>query len=699
MSQADSYSLFVDFDRDGFFCEASNLTDPLNLVPSPVRWRGLYYSVVNSATATLSNQTTDYGIKVLTIDTTAHSTAGARIGYRLSDGRYLIPVTAGVQYTAKVWLKVTNSPADFLMRISVDDQTGTQLATVSITATAAWVGYTATFTAGDNSSAVRINVLKRSTSVQIVADTAGYMLVQGNSAPAIFNAGRADNFYENVFPFVESVDWSYGCSQYSEAVAPPAQMTIAVNNQNGEFTPGVGVIGSVLSKGCLIYFKATEGGTDYPLFIGTLDSIHFDVGADNNRRAILTVIDPMPQLLSAFYTPALQQNVTTDQVLQAVFDSQVIVYPNPGWFWILGASGFSELSETTWLVEQDLTNFEVGDTTFDFAGDITGADASLSAQSFLREYVYAEFGRFFYDAPTGQFKFFNRTHDVNQASNTIVPGVLELDDPPEFVYADDVTNHFTLNYYPRVTGAAASTLYPSSVSPLTISAGESKTFSARYQDPTATNATVAGVNMITPVSGLDYIANSASDGSGADKTAFIGISVNFLATSASVTLTNYDAATVYLTTFQLRGTPLTAYTRASVSVNDGISTGMQGDFRKTIELTALGDDVLAAAYANYLLQRYKTPIGRIGAASLWGNRDDATLLNVLTLGVGSYVEIDDAFLQNESSKYIVTALHHNLTPIHTHWLRMSLEPLDRSLYWILGDATLSILNSTTRLSL
>lgn len=702
--QADAYELALDLDRDGYFTLATNPTDPLNLVPSPVRWRGLAY-VPNTffSSAVLSDEATDYGVKILTVDTAGEFGGGVYIGKNSYANTFSVPCTPLTTYTYSVWVKeISNGGSDEFLALLVTDNHGTDLnGGPFFTPTTSWVQYSTTFTTKADSTALVLFIYKRAGySGEVLFKATGFMLVAGASAPANFNAGNPTNFYENIMPYVESVDWTYGCTQYSEAVAPPSQMTITVNNSGGQFLPGAGAIGSAVTKGMIVRLRASYNGSYYPLYIGTLDTIRFSVGIDGDRHAILIVTDPMPQLLNALYTPVLQQNVTTDQVLQKVFDSYAITYPNPGWYWILGTPGYSEVGVTTWLLDNALTNFETGATTFAFAGDITGADASLNAQSFLREYVYGELGgRFFWDAPSAQFKFFNRNHDVNAAPSALSPGVLELDEPPDYLFADDLLNRVTVNYYPRITGVAGSVLYPSPTSPITLTAKQAYTFTARYQDPNAPNAQVAASTTIYPVAGLDYIANSASDGSGSDQTAFVTVSVNPLATSAQVTLVNNSGSTVYLTTFQLRGTPLTAYTRATVVNSDGISLGSYGDFPRTVEITTLGDAVLAQSYASYLVQRYKTPLARIGGASIWGNRDAATLLNALTLGVGSAVELDDAFLQNVSNKYVITALHHTLTPIRHHWVRLSLEPLDRSLYWILGDATLSILNTTTRLSI
>ena len=91
-----------------------------------------------------------------------------------------------------------------------------------------------------------------------------------------------------------------------------------------------------------------------------------------------------------------------------------------------------------------------------------------------------------------------------------------------------------------------------------IGAGETIYIWAEY---THENQSVPASDVIEPVATTDYTANAAANGTGADKTANISVSLpsaNIFAETAKIAITNNDAGTVYLTMLKLRGKPIAA---------------------------------------------------------------------------------------------------------------------------------------------
>lgn len=736
MGEQASYQLHIDWDRDGFFCDGVQVSDPLNLIPSPVRLHGLYaYGATANSTFEVLRLATDYGTRVWQVDTGGDNGGGLRVGQNETTPTLnVIPVLPATQYSIRVWVRLISAVgnADLRLRLS-DPVTDTAIDITNFTASSSWTAVTLTATTAAAQTWARIELTKRTTTDQMVFQAAGLMLVAGASAPTVFNAGDASNPYDDIWAFCEGLRFSYGTDQYTEAVAPASSLVVTVTNIDGAFSPenppverskgdvqnvappvidspvtvGVEVEGEpgawlrpgFFSRGMLARLRAAYAGTTHDLYTGILDRVRPAAGERGARRAELTFNDPVPQLNSAQYDPPLQEDVTTGATLEALFDSGVLLYPYPADFWLLGVPGASELGASTWLYENTLTDFETGETALAFAGDTTGAGNLTSAQAYIREIVYAELGgRFFWDGKAGQFRFFERTRDLMISGTPDAPGALELTEPPEYVWGDDLLNRVTVTYYPRVIGDIASTLYAMGNLPLAIAAGQSRSLTVRYQVADASNAQVAGKDMIVPVPTVDYSANASADGSGADLTDALAVTCNFNALSADLTLVNSGGATLYIQRFHLRGTPLISYRAVQTTAFDGASMLAQGEYRRTVDLPALGDALLAESYANYLVQRYKLPVGRIAAASLNANRDAATMQNVLAMQIGDHTLLYDAFLNNQSAMMVVTGMTHTISPLGTHWLRLAVEPLDRALYWILGDATLSLLGETTRLS-
>lgn len=710
---AATYKVLMDFDQDGFFCEGVLPTDPLNKIvgarQSGIGWaQGFAYEGFSSARA--------YGVHsdgVWTYTTTQLSTA-PNAGIALNTivfgaGRFdpappgavdSIPVLALTTYTVRLWIK-TVSGSNSVTFVATNQNLTTQGANTVVQTAGVWTERTITFTTDEQTTYMAFYAYQPATAGGQVFQTRGLMLVEGSVMPAIYNAGEVSNIYDDITPYMERMQWGYGIPLYSDVISPPSTLTLELNNLSGDWTPeNASSPFYPLNRGSLIKVSAVFNAVEYTLFQGVSTSFKPTPGAKGKQTATITVGDPMAKAIQNEYTPDIQLNVRTDEVLEAAFDSGAVLYPYPGHNWLLGVPGASELSSTTVVFLQLLTNFEQGDSVFTFAGDITGQDQPVTVQRVLREYLYAELGgRLWWDAPTLQFKFYRRTHDARSTPTLTTINALELDEPPEYVWGDDLINHFTLSYFPRSIGAALSVLYAMGNLPLSLSAGSSRQIRARYSTPAAPDATTAALTTITPVAGVDYIANAAADGSGASKTANLAVYVVFHATGADITLTNSDAATIYITTFQLRGTPLTTFTRDSIIAQDGESQIRHGEYRRAIDMPALDSADLAQQYANYLLQRYKTPLGRFAAFSLWGNRSAADMLINLSTQIGDAFMVSDPVVMNAITDYIVTAVAHRVDARGSHWTRFTLEPLNRAIFWILDDAVLSLLDSTTKLGL
>lgn len=706
MAQADSYELGIDWDRDGFICKGVSQTDPLNVIPNAVNLDSLPHAFGVDSPFSIHAEETAYGKYVFSANETVSGTKFIYFGVSSIDPNIpgtAIPVSADTTYRLTAWYKRNSGTRTGAMNILSGDWNDTLLASASITLTnGAWVQGTRTFTTLSDTEYVILKVGVNTGGGVIDIDITGIMLTEGTDTPPVYNAGDATNYLDDVSTYLEAANWNWGIEQYTEWLAPPSRAELVMNNVDGTWSPEntASVYQPYISKGLLVRLRALVGSTYYQQYIGNLDSIRVDAGVNGARRTILSVVDPTIQMQTTEYKPLLLEDVTTDEALLSMFNNGIVSYPYGTSHWLLSVPGASELGDTTILFNQTFTNFEVGDTTLAFSGDIANLDAKNTAVTYVREVVYAEAGgRLFWNAQTGTLDFHRRTHDIRSDDSPQAITEYELDEPPEYAWGDDVVNDVTITYYPRVIGSAGATLYTLGNLPMAIAAGDTRQWSARYTDPDAVNTKIAGKDMITPVANTDYTINSQSDGGGSDKTGNCTVYVQFLATEATVTIVNGDASTVYVTLFRLRGTPLSMYAAASTSANDPTSIGQNGRQKRVLSLPALGDEATATTFANYTVQRFKTAVGRIKSLSLWANRSTTALTNVLALGVGSYISVSDAFVMNQSQNYIVTGLRHRLAPRGSHWLRLFLEPLDRSQYWILGDETLSVLGETTRMSI
>ncbi len=711
MSEQAEYTLQIDWDKDGYFCDGVLPSDPLNLIENAATLRGVAYRGTSTNSAILyrdplaSDPNTKYGggYRRWAVDTAGEALGGIWIGRNAASNLH-IPVLASTQYTFSIWLTQSISVLgnkDFTI-VAGDQNLGLLGAqAITISSFQDLTQFSCTFTTGGDTTHVNFTVQKRTNTDQVFFFAAFPMLVLGATAPTAFNAGSATNAYDNVTPYVEDVTWQYGLLGAEKEIAQPASMTVRLNNNSGVWTPEnpASPFTTELSKTVLCRLWAEYDGVTYQQCVLTVEQFMIEAGTVGGRTVMLMARDPMLRLLDSDYLPDLQLDVRIDEVLERVFDTVILGYPYPANYWMLGVEGSSELGETTFLYFQDITDFDEADTTLEFAGDLTGSGAVISAQAFIRPHVAAELGGMFYfDVKDGRFHFHNRTRDTRSIGTPVNPGALEQDEPPAYVWGDDLVNDVTVQYYPRSIGADNAVLFSMENVPVAISAGATRKFTARYRDPDDPGATVAAHSTVPIRIGDDYRGYDDPDGLGVDKTNQLTVVATYHATSAEVEITNGDAGTVYVTFFQIIGVPLTAHSQESVNARDITSVARHGEHKKSIDLPALGDAQLGALYANYYMQRYKNPIGRIAAAS-YTARTPESMEYILSLTIGDYIEIYDTWLNNSITYYKIVGAIHRVAPQRDHWVRWFVQPMDRAVYWILGDADLSILGETTRLSL
>ena len=696
----------MDHDRDGYLHRSTAQADPLNLLPSPVLFKGLTYADLNSNSQTsLQRSVSDYGLFALRSALAPAALSVVFVGVNPITFAATIAVSPSTTYTLAVWIKASAATA---AQIDIRAYNAGSLIAASalFTPTTAWVKRTLTFTTAVGQTSVAFGVVKLVTdSYTVTVDTAGWMMVAGTSAPTAFNSGSPLHWRDNITSYIRALSFGDGMRAAYEGIAQPARLLLQLNNSGGEWLPenAASPFYNTLKKGMLVRVEAELSGTVYPLWQGTISSVAISTD-DSNPIATITAEDPMLLLLDSTYTPQLLQNVTTGAALQSMFDKGVIAYPYPGDFGIIGATGYGRIETDFRFFANWITDFDGGQTTLPYVGDNTARDAAgVGAQAYIGDIVAAELGgRFAFDARRGLFVFHDRHHD---ATNTPTSTTIQRADlsSADYVWGDDVVNDLTVGYVPRRVGSPATPIYTMPNLPIRIAPGQKRTINAAYRIGDAGGA-VGGISMIMPVAGTDYTAvnedgNATPSSSGArlgttDYTAYVGISVTFAAQSAQVTLTNNASVPIYITAFQLRGTPLIADQQAQAHAVDATSIGDNGLHRMNVQLAALADGDLAQQYADYLVQRYSTPIGRFASLTLAAHKSDAVMASALALGFGDYVSISDAYLQNTQQHYVIIGRQHEFDIGNgRHNCTLYLQPVARQNWFILNDP-LSAFNSS-----
>lgn len=495
--------------------------------------------------------------------------------------------------------------------------------------------------------------------------------------------------------YVQRMTWNNGMSTPFQEVAPPARLTITLDNTSGAFDPdnaGAAYYG-LLKKGTLVRVRATYSATTYTLFIGKVTTLTIEPGV-YGREVTLQANDLMAEMLDAEYIPPLQTTVRTDEVLESLFDSGIIALPYATDYWILGLTGYSELGSTTIPVgATDMIDFDAGKTTLAYAGDNAGSETGISAQGYIRDVVAAECGgRFFFNSRTGKFTFHNRHHDTNYTVDEAMTGG-DID-TMDYTYQEDIINRVSINYQTRKLGTAASVLWELD-EPITLGPGVSKTITARYRDPDNESAHVGAMDCLPPSPGVDYIAYRT--GTSTVMTHDLNITPNWGGSSAKVQLTNGNGtASITLSTLVLRGTPIITYSKQSAESFDANSYATYGMYDKTITLRMVSDIELVQNYADSIIAQFSSGASRVTTVTFNANKSAVRMARALGSAPGTCISITDSDSGHDAD-YIVVGEQHRVTAggEQTHTVTWTLKPMLRAQYWVLGVSGFSELGSTT----
>lgn len=220
---------------------------------------------------------------------------------------------------------------------------------------------------------------------------------------------------------------------------------------------------------------------------------------------------------------------------------------------------------------------------------------------------------------TSSFTFTELTHD-----DVVVPSAL-----------DNVYNRVRVTIHPRTIDPAATTVLCAATGSVLVGPGQTVTVWDTYRDQTNTLKLIGGTGFVTPiVATTDYLGNTASDGSGADVTASIGVVTTTFAASAKFDITNSGTVDAYVTRRQVRGKGI--YDNAPVTFESYIPMSY-GDRPLDIDLPYQTDVAIAQAFAAYIATLFSALTNQADAVSLNPQRSDALMTQALVRDVGDLI--------------------------------------------------------------
>lgn len=486
---------------------------------------------------------------------------------------------------------------------------------------------------------------------------------------------------EDITADVLSLRWRLGMAQPYDHMAAPIRAEITVRNRTRDYSPEYTADPLLPRKS--IRIQSDDGTTTRTHFRGYIDRIDPTPGAQGSRTATIHAVGPEFELEQNRILLPPQINVRADQVIDAILDACILRQPNLKGYWLLSLPEHTEVEETTRLAEDYPRALETGKSTFAYVGD--NWTDGIPATEAIRQLVEAERGRFFVDRD-GTPTFHNRHHaTLNQAASAAFTDDM---DGLEYTYGQPVVNHIQVRLTPRGLGTPGTAVWTLE-KPFRLRRGSDFIVYLIVQYRDADQRPTGAIDIIPPIPGLDYQANSAEDGSGEDLTlSYIEVVAAPNFSGAALRFYNYSPVpqeTYILAGTQLRGTPVLRGDPIIIEQSDLTSQSLYGLNTLLLDLPALNDVEESDQLARYELSRRKDPRGIVRTITL---ESPSHISQILARALFDRITITDTQTAHEAGYFIIAEEHTIDQGGARHGVTWLLEPAAASRFWIVETDTL-----------
>lgn len=315
------------------------------------------------------------------------------------------------------------------------------------------------------------------------------------------------------------------------------------------------------------------------------------------------------------------------------------------------------------LVQPASVLYYDGESTFRTFGDMVRRETTAFAE--LSKLVLSELGAF-YERSDGLVIEGRMTRNDVQSTPTLLPALYsesaQLTDEDEDILTDEdgtilvvdeglsltfdnsqidsgcehgknYYNRVELVAYPRIIDAAATTVLWQLNSRIELAAGEEAYIRGVYRDPTGLYKNVAGIDMVTPVSGTHYTMNTLRDGTGSNITVDLTATAVFSTSDVNYHVKNNGAVTGWV---MLNAVGRGVYTPDPVSYvsQDDDLVEVDDLVILQVDMKYQDDPMVAATFAPIWLNLLKTPKIEESYVYFNGNRNSAMMRAFMYLEPG-----------------------------------------------------------------
>lgn len=353
-----------------------------------------------------------------------------------------------------------------------------------------------------------------------------------------------------------------------------AQADVTLDNNSLRYTPNINsTVGTALlpKRPIKIYLGVRIGGIDRPV-PNVYGLTGMPVEDKNNRTVSIHCFDFIKFLDETYLESTMYQDQRSDEIIRDL---------------LINEAGFST----------DQIVLDTGLNVIPFAWFEKGT----SIGNAIRKICEAEEAVFYQDEQ-GLLLFENRRRSRTTPFNSPVwtinsEDILFWEENPNTI----LINRCTVKSSPREVQATQEIWRDGLVEE--IGPGDTIEVWANFDDP---------VTAITsPVAGTDYIANSASDGTGSSMNSDVSIVVTTFAKNAKLEITNNGAMITYLTLLRLRGTPAIVTSKIEEIYEDDSSVSKYDRHELVVENDFINNASFADYMAQALVDKYKEPRKRL----------------------------------------------------------------------------------------
>lgn len=466
-------------------------------------------------------------------------------------------------------------------------------------------------------------------------------------------------------------DFDYGITGSGplDRIAPAGALTWAMKNSaKGSRPIGYYTVGHVNARsgweiGIPIRVAQTYGGTTYYKWRGTLVEANPSAGEYGRRIVSCLAVDWMDDASIGFVNDvAIQTNKRVDQLART----------------LLTAAGGKKPAAI---------DFETGQSTFAYAFDNARDERTPLIRAFL-DGVVSEVGYMYPKGDTtqgGTLKLEDR-HFRPLQTTPAASFNKSMYDVAAVRSRANVINHILAVVHPRAVDAAATTVLYTLAATSTkpeIKSGETLPLTVFFRDSQGRFVRVAGTDIVTPVAGTDYVANTQPDGSGSVVTGNLSIAFNHTSNSASIAFTNNGLPTAYLTTLQVRGKAVQDRYELAVTSRDAQSIRKYGERDLTYDMPYEDRLDMAKGVAEWIDHIYGAPMTFLSEIVIKANKSDTLMTQALVREPGDRIEITEAMSGIATGDYFINGVRANIRAGQLMNVSWTLAPAGQLEAWIL----------------